>query len=590
MDSRGDTSGYFAVAHEQIQGWGRRLLQFQEHNTTTKNTQSTKSTQLTRYSLNSRSSLCQDAATNTFGFLQHTHQACEDACLQSMETVQLLNLSIPALTFCSLDDFWSSIQANPIFPLALLADQKAMRVIISRHTHLRHLIAYIRSLQTALDAFAHDSSMSAYYQHQELNTNQTQHKHTRHLLQVLDTNTRTNRYDAMDALSFVFDSLFSDISKLHGSYASDLAVVTDTSFPALHDAEQDIWLSSWPPQYTTQQAQTECKPLMRLLKLSLQASNATLRHFTTYPPNRPSNKLADAWPTFENPNITAQSASNSKTVADWLSDTFKALISALLELVGLKQSNVRGWAYTLLEGLPDWVQCDIDRLQTCSGWRARLPNALIVSGAFFVMWYALLFQLNLGLVASLSMPLFGLLLLYTAYGYSLLCVPLIPPCFLLDLYQSLDALLPLYIDLPTQIYSNASCAHTNSVNASCLISCQNPPWEYDSWQDPLAWLLAELGVNFTDALFAILQYVPLFDTQPLRDTVNIKAAMHMQDDPNLLFVHRLCAFTSSYLLLPYVMLAGVLVFGGVAALVVTSRLLMPASMLVSSVVIAAFTE
>ena len=596
-NSRGESSGYFAVAHQLIQGFGRRLLEFSTNNATDN------FDNFTQISTLSRSALCRDAAQAVQSgaqFLQNVHAACEDACLRSVQTINLLNLSVHELSFCSIEDFWASMQENPFFPLIILTDQHALRIILTRHTHLRHVITYAHSLQTAIDAYAHDANLFAQAFASNLShatdvdhvtniSTDIHNTHDRHLLQ--GDNIRNNRYDALDALSFVFDSLFQDVSALHDTYVNDLRAVTETYYPPLHDAEQNIWLSNWPPQFTGTQATQSCQPLKRVLELSLQASNATLRHFTTYPPQRPSDKLSDAWPTFAVPHsANAANSTTTQTVSDWLADTFSALINALLELVGLKQGDVRGWAYTLIQALPDWVRCDIDRLQTCSGWRARLPNALIVSAAFFIMWYALMFQFNLGLLATMSMPLFGLLLLYTAYGYSLLCVPLVPPCLLLDVYQSLDALLPLYIDLPEQIYTNASCAHTSSVNASCLISCKNAPWQYSSWQDPLAWILAELGVGFTDAVFTVLQYIPLYDTQSLRDAVSIKAGMHVQDDAGVLFVHRLCAFTSSYLLLPYVMLAAVVVFGGVAALVVASRLLMPAAILVSSIFIAAFTK
>ena len=595
-DSRGDASGYYAVAHQQLRGFGRRLLGAPD-------------APGPALSLQSHSGLCRDAAVGGLGSvgnfaLSNVHRECEEACARSVETVGMLNaqnvrnFSIPELTFCSQADLLATVQQYPLLPLSMLADPPALRLIIARHTHLRHLVTYARSLQTALDAFAHDALVRKKLE-TETNTSQanktTQATPSRHLLQMTDGNIRTNRYDAMDAFSFAFDNVLQDVSLLHGSYANDLAAVSDTNYPPLHSAEnseQNIWLSTWPPQYTDTAgaaAGSTCQPLLRVVELSLQAGNASLRHFTTYPPTQPSNLLADAWPAFARK--SAQSAdTQAKPPTDWLTDIFNALVAGALELVGLGQNDVRGWAYTLIENLPDWVRCDIDRLQTCSGWRARLPNAFIVSWAFFGMWYALLFQLNLGFLASLSMPLFGLLMLYTAYGYSLLCVPLVPPCLLLDFYQSLEALFPMFIDLPAQMYIDNTCAHTSTVNATCLVSCQVAPWQYRTWQDPLAWLLAELGQGAADFTFDILQYVPFYDLQPLRDAVLIKVAMLVQGDAGTLFVHRVCALTSSYLLLPYAVLAAVVAFGGVAALVVATRLLMPAAMLFSSLLVAAFTE
>ena len=247
----------------------------------------------------------------------------------------------------------------------------------------------------------------------------------------------------------------------------------------------------------------------------------------------------------------------------------------------------------MLEGLPDWVRCDLERVQTCSGWKVRLTNASIVAGVYFLFIYVLLFQFNLSLVAVMLAPAFPLVVLYIAYGYSLMCVPLVPPCLILDVYQTLEAVVPVYIDLPTLMYKDATCAHKSTVDANCLFSCQDAPWLYTTWEDPFAWILAELGQGAADVAFDVLQYVPFYDLDGptnLRSVVAIKKALIEQNDPGVMLASRVCALTSSYLLLPYAIIFVLFAVGGVAALVVASRLLMPAAMLFSSLLVAAFTE
>lgn len=569
LDSRGRVSGNFAVASRHLQGFRRRLL---SDNTTN-----------ILWSMDSLSAACRDAATSPSLFTE-TLAGCERACSESVETTVALaeyEISLPPLTFCSLTDAVEAVKKNPLLPVQLMARPEAVRRVIFKHTPIRHAHEYYSALRTVVATYHHAFKKSQTVQ----KTANASHGKGRRLLQS-ETIARNERMDLMDAYG-----AFGDVGALHASYANTLSSITDSAYPALNTASpaQAVWLENWPPDYT-QPSQGECHLLRRTLDVAEEAAKATALHFSTYPPAQPSERLADAWPTFES---VEQNTGDTSRILDWWTQFFESVVDALLQLFGLRKSDVRGWVYGVLEGLPDWVRCDLERVQTCSGWKVKLTNASIVAGVYFLFIYVLLFQFNLSLVAVMLAPTFPLVVLYIAYGYSLMCVPLVPPCLILDVYQTLEAVVPVHIDLPILMYKDATCAHKSTVDANCLFSCQDAPWLYTSWEDPFAWILAELGQGAADIAFDVLQYVPFYDLDGptnLRSVVAIKTALIEQNDPGVMLASRVCALTSSYLILPYAIIFMLFAVGGVAALVVATRLLMPAAMLFSSLLVAAFTE
>ena len=145
----------------------------------------------------------------------------------------------------------------------------------------------------------------------------------------------------------------------------------------------------------------------------------------------------------------------------------------------------------------------------------------------------------------------------------------------------------MYIDLPANMYKDSTCAHTSTVDPNCLHQCSDSPWEYQGWEDPFAWAIAEMGQSFTDTTLDALEYIPFIQSDKLRENANIKLAILRINDADTLTVHRICAITSAYLLVPYLMLGMLIFLGGIGSIVIATRLLLPLVNLWNSIIIAA---
>lgn len=582
-DTLGRVSGYFIVAHRMLQTYSRRRLL----GTPDAQEELASARELVE---GSHSPLCQDAAREPH-MLRNSFAQCVQACTTSQETVQALGWNLPNTTFCSWQDAMHTLQQHPLVVFQLIQRPEAMTRVALQHTWLKHAHAYGRAMLTVLDAYRHDNLA------QKTNVSNPNAGSTmRHLLSVeVPTETETSkprkeRFDLMDAYAVLFD----DVNRLHNSHASQLGTAYESAYPAMHTGPQSIWSENWPPQYLQagDEASQQCRPLKRTVELAEEAATASAAYFSTTQ-TMPSPFLADAWQ-----NILTHRADSAQGIvmetnftnaqySDWMVQLFDTVVFGVLESAGVKRGEPVQSVGDIVQELLALVKCDLHSVQTCAHWRMRLPNAFFISLVCFTVFFVSMQQIGMALVAGLALPAFGYLVLFLAYGYSPMCIPLVPPCLLLDVYTSLENIIPIYIDLPAVLYTDQACAHQATVQADCLHKCSDAPWEYNTWHDPFAWLVAELGQNFADMTLDVMEYVPFIQLDSLRDNVGVKLAILRLNDTDTLFVHRMCALSSTYMLVPYLLLAMLIVFGGLGSVVIATRLIGPLTNLWTSLIIAA---
>ena len=593
LDTTGGVTGTYTVAHSTVQTFRRRLL-WGKDNAHAQHSATTQA--LSHLSLNAA---CKDAAHSPSMFAA-TLLECESACVESMYTVRDFNLSAANTTFCSVEDFAAALRSNPMLPFDIFSRTGAMPAIILRHSWMRHAVRYWQALHTFLDTMLHEQQHMKHVPGGMPGKMQAQHNSSvasssnRRLLQEnADDDTlssassqREERLDLLDTYALFFE----DVHDLHDSYASKLATAYESAYPNLAQEAEPIWTEEWPPRYmtTAQGTGAVCRPLLRSVELAREAANASVRHFQVEIA-MPSIMLNTSWPTLPPLDSNKTNTFTRPVFEDWLLDGFAWLTEQTLAIFDIARSDPSRALESILHVMYNNVKCDLDQLQTCSGWRARIPNAIIMAVVFYSAWFAVCRQLGLAVVAMLTLALFPTFVLFLAYDYSPLCVPLIPPCLLLDVYTSLEALLPVYIDLPAAFYKNESCAHVRIVDAQCLHACRDPPWFYNDWSGPLSWALAEMGAGATDFVLSILAAVPLIDLEPLRTDIRVKLSVLTQGDEDSIFVHRVCAISSLYMLLPYFILAVVLLFSALSAGIACTRLIRPVTDLLCAIMTAAST-
>ena len=237
--------------------------------------------------------------------------------------------------------------------------------------------------------------------------------------------------------------------------------------------------------------------------------------------------------------------------AVWL---LKTIMGGLQTLFGFGPRLFFDIYYSITEDIKDSLVCDLEAVQTCSKWTVSLHKGVLVVGFWFWLWFLVCAAFRLEILAAMSLPLMGVLTLRLCYGYSWTCVPMIPSCFLEDVYQSISHYFPKVILIPQPLWRNATCADVGIVEVACLKTCQEAPFFYTSEQTVIAWILAEAGSSIADYVIDVFEVLPVVDPIQLRADTLVKQKVVLDNEYGLMMSNRLCAAIGTYRLVPYLLL------------------------------------
>ena len=540
VEADGSTSGRFIVAGKVFRGGGRRLLQ----DIATENASV----------VFQHNALCLDAFQADT--LTHVRLACSAQLRDSQLTVKLLNLShaLPPCTFCDLNSFAHALIAVPMAPFIISLSPPRVWLLLHRHAGLKTVQQTIRAWLDTIDVYTHDLRNTS----RPVNTSNLSQEQ---LWQMLSRPLVGSR--RLLQVSFVQD-VESMIQRATGR-ASVIASAYNYKFPSLSGFVPDLWNDQFPPVLTPSNTD-KCTPLYDLAEVARHSANGTLKFFlTTKTP--PPHSLHAAWPAIMSSDTVLEEAAD---VEDLLTEIVKWTADLIAEWVNIDRRSVSDWAESVITETVHLTRCDFEAIQTCSRWKVRLASGTVIVGIWFAIWFVICNALGFGFLATLTMPLFSLLLPYVCYGYTWTCLPMIPTCALQDFHETLSEIFPKYIKLDAVFFKNSSCADDALVDASCLRSCQDVPWNYSDWRQVLAWISAELGRGFSSSLMDLLSYVPFFDIEYFEEEVGIRIKMWESSSTSVVLGNRICTVFNLYRILPYLLLALLVV--GVAALVLQAFL------------------
>ena len=245
--------------------------------------------------------------------------------------------------------------------------------------------------------------------------------------------------------------------------------------------------------------------------------------------------------------------------------------------------------YSVASAANESFTCPYAAVQTCSGWRRRLWQSVIIVLVWFSAATLLTSMLGLSFANGLLVPFFATVTLQLCYGYTWACVPMVPVCAWQDFTETVVALLPLSLEIPTTLKKIDSECLTRKSNcdpatdecqelarypqAKCLKTCRDKPFAFHSWTNVLAWALAEVGPWATDFAFAHAHRVPLFDHEEFKKDLDVRIITLERTSRDSVSAHRVCAVLSAYMILPYVLLVVLVVLAvGSIAQALTSML------------------
>jgi hypothetical protein len=361
--------------------------------------------------------------------------------------------------------------------------------------------------------------------------------------------------------------------RLHEAFAQSVTqILTYRHLVGGKGLGEEEWGSSPPSD--------QCNELQELLEIAMETADGimhgwlTLTHRRDELQSRPAETLAEAWPKLLRPagaDAVPEYLLQPPAHSDFLIQLSGDAVNATLDALNVQPTVFYDLFFSVASAANASFTCPYEAVQTCSHWRVRLWHGVIIVALYFSAGALLASAVGLSFVTSFVFTaLFAIVLLQLCYGYTWTCAPMIPVCAWQDFTESVNALLPLSLDLPDELKNTShqcrgcpdpsrTCSKPLDAypRAECLKSCRDAPFAYTSASSVLAWGLAEtwlLDPRTTQYALNNSHHVPWFDHAHFNQKLKSHIVALRRASPDFIRAQRLCAGLSAYLLIPYLVL------------------------------------
>jgi hypothetical protein len=585
---------------------GRRLLSVSDSATTASESASNSASH-TLYS--SLDPTCRDALVSNA--LPNTRAICQANYDSSQKTLTLLGLEqhLPACTFCSFADALDATQNNPIAVIRLLTSSKMVMTILRRHGPSERALTLLSTLQTTLGKTVKRIAEIA---DSEASLLVNVHKENGNI--IVNVNDQLLPSTIAKALeSWIYEMIVANSSQILPEQTSDqpkqqsrrllsfqeLAIAVESrvrngwdSVDRLHEAfaesitqiltyrtvniKESLAEQQWGRANTN--SEQRCEELMDLLKISIRVVRGirsgwlTLTHERNDLQGKPHSSLSHAWPKLSEPhadnmleseNLSSQSQYQTE---DRLIIITADIVNATMIALEIQPTFFYNVFYSLISSVNQSFTCPYESVQTCSQWKVRLWHGFLVVTFYFLVVAMIVNAVGLSFVSAFLIPLFSIVLLQICYGYTWTCLPMVPVCAWQDFTESINAFLPLSLEIPddlkkTDVHCLEPCAENMFLRClprypsrECIKSCKQTPFAYTSASSVAAFVIADLGSSAINFALNNSRHIPFIQHKKFDQEVRLHQVTLERASDDLIRAHRLCAGLSSYMLLPYLLL------------------------------------
>ena len=583
---------------------------------------------------------CRDALVSET--LPNTRASCQAHFDSSSATLVLLGLDrqLPACALCSFADVIDATRSNPIAVLRVLSSATMLMTVVQRHgpaERASHLLFTLHSGITsaiqrilasdaaALVAILDENGVAQVHVddtvvpppiaralegwiqemiERDIATNATTASCRSNASACSNVQQHPRRLLFFQELVLAVEMRVRDgwdqVDRLHEAFAQSV-----TQILTYRHVAQETGLGEQQWGTKNQDTAEACDELRELLQISIRVTKGirlgwlTLTHERDNLQRQPASTLGEAWPILQQPdpeNDVVVDVDNN--IDDKLVLLAADAVTTTLDALNVQPSIFYNFVFSMASFANTSFTCPYEAVQTCSAWRVRLWQGLIIVMLYFSVVALLVSAVGLSFISTLLVPIFSFVLLQLCYGYTWTCVPLVPVCAWQDFTESVNMLLPLTLELPddlkkTDVVCLQRCANSSSMclprypTANCTRSCKDSPFAYTSASSVFTWALAEIGPSATDYALNNSHNIPFIQHNRFNSELLSHISTLRRGSADFVRAHRLCAGLHAYMLLPYIVLF-VLVVGFISTMLtlLTSQIF-PVLLLVFSLFTAA---
>lgn len=535
---------------------------------------------------------CRDALESEA--LPHTRASCQAQFEMSRATLQMLSLDkqLPACALCSVADAVDATRSNPLAVLRILSSAHMLLTVARRHGPAERALHLFQTLLAGLTTtlqriVASDASALVSIEH--INGSAVVHVDDNTLpppvaraleswvAEMLENNTcsgdtcrRPGRRllffrELVMAVEQRVRNGWAEADRLHEAFAEGVTqILTYRAMPLQQSAAAEQWGEPLPP--------ASCSELRNLLMVITRITKGirlgwlTLTHERDTLQGKPAATLSDAWPRLVHVDPAdalppAVLVDSDDGIVRWAGTA----VNKTLDVLNVQPSFFYSVLFSVVSAANSSFTCSYEAVQTCSGWRVRLWQGIVVLVVYFSVAVVLLNAVGFTFISALLVPFFSAVLLQLCYGYQWTCVPMVPVCAWQDLHESLQRILPQTLEVPDELKNTSPECLVPCHNASelclpryptalCTKSCKEAPFAYTSAGSVFAFALADMSTQATDFVLANSHHVPFLEHAALNRQLEQHIVMRSRASDELLSAHRICAVLSAYMLVPYFLL------------------------------------
>jgi hypothetical protein len=309
---------------------------------------------------------------------------------------------------------------------------------------------------------------------------------------------------------------------------------------------------AWPPRYDY--TLKSCPIGQSIVHIAMQALSVNRLYYQNFNRPRPAidRSLRGTLPKWDwIDNITSKIVSTtSSTQRSWASWAFHWILDALVitptHLVAFFTDD-RKWSLQWI--LQTSVQCDLAAVITCS----RHDKDLLMSTVVFIILYAAIWTvaaaLGMGFLATLFLLSYPWFILWYAFGMAPTCFPMVPPCLMGDIINTVESLVPRTIIFPKNLLCSSGFQNGTVLNQTCLRPCSDI--NFTSWVDPLAFAICDTDPRTCRYMKGLSLFnEPFTDTLVWKPFVESLEKFHTIVESQDLSGHRLCTWVSFITVVP----------------------------------------
>jgi hypothetical protein len=168
-------------------------------------------------------------------------------------------------------------------------------------------------------------------------------------------------------------------------------------------------------------------------------------------------------------------------------------VNLVKQVTGVDEIPMIGLALELPGAISRLFRCNVEAVMFCTNHHYSVFTSAIIAIIILTIVGSIFAFTGVPIIAvMLSLLAFVSLVMFISFEYAPGCTPLIPTCFFTSMVDDIVRVLPTRITIPQSLLS---CRWDQFVDgtppATCIVSCDEPPYQFIDWTSNVAWMLCE---------------------------------------------------------------------------------------------------